>query len=67
MAENWKITLRVYRQKENQAPHFDNFQMDVNPDEYVLDAVERAWAFHDLPSVSAMPVIIPPAVLAGCA
>lgn len=47
MAENWKITLRVYRQKENQTPHFDDFQMDVNPDEYVLDAVERAWAFHD--------------------
>jgi succinate dehydrogenase/fumarate reductase iron-sulfur protein len=47
MAENWKITLRVYRQKENQDSRFDDFQMDVNPDEYVLDAVERAWAFHD--------------------
>jgi len=47
MAETWKITLRVYRQKENQEAHFDDFHMEVNPDEYVLDAVERAWAFHD--------------------
>ena len=47
MAEHWKITLRVYRQKEDQPTHFDDFQMEVDPDEYVLDAVERAWAFHD--------------------
>ncbi len=47
MTEHWKITLRVFRQKENQASHFDDFQMDVSPDEYVLDAVERVWAFHD--------------------
>ena len=47
MTEKWNITLRVYRQKEDEAPHFDEFKMDVNPDEYVLDAVERAWAFHD--------------------
>jgi succinate dehydrogenase/fumarate reductase iron-sulfur protein len=47
MADKWNITLRVYRQKTNEAPHFDEFKMEVNPDEYVLDAVERAWAFHD--------------------
>ncbi len=47
MTEKWNITLRVYRQKEGEAPHFDEFKMEVNPDEYVLDAVERAWAFHD--------------------
>jgi succinate dehydrogenase / fumarate reductase iron-sulfur subunit len=47
MAEKWNITLRVSRQKQDQAPHFDEFRMQVNPDEYVLDAVERAWAFHD--------------------
>lgn len=47
MTEQWKITLRIYRQKEDQTPHFDDFHMDVNPDEYVLDTVERVWAFHD--------------------
>ncbi|MGE5252021.1 MAG: succinate dehydrogenase/fumarate reductase iron-sulfur subunit [Bacteroidota bacterium] len=47
MTEKWNITLRVHRQKQDQAPHFDDFKMEVNPDEYVLDAVERAWAFHD--------------------
>lgn len=47
MTEKWNITLRVYRQKENETPHFDECKMDADPDEYVLDAVERAWAFHD--------------------
>ena len=47
MSPKWNITLRVYRQKENEAPHFDNIAMQVKGDEYVLDAVERAWAFHD--------------------
>ncbi len=47
MAEKWNITLRVSRRKEHEAPHFDDFKMEVDPDEYVLDAVERAWAFHD--------------------
>ena len=62
MTEKWSITLRVHRQKEGEAPHFDDIPMEVNPDEYVLDAVERAWAFHDV-----MPVIIPLAALAACA
>lgn len=43
----WTVTLQVYRQKGSEAPHFDQFKMEVNPDEYVLDAVERVWAFHD--------------------
>lgn len=47
MAEQWNITLRVSRQKGNAARHFEDFQMQVDPDEYVLDAVERVWAFHD--------------------
>jgi succinate dehydrogenase/fumarate reductase iron-sulfur protein len=47
MTEKWNIILRVHRQKEGRAPYFDEFKMEVNPDEYVLDAVERAWAFHD--------------------
>ena len=42
MPEKWNITLRVSRRKQDQQPHFDDFSMEVNPDEYVLDAVERA-------------------------
>jgi succinate dehydrogenase / fumarate reductase iron-sulfur subunit len=43
----WKVTLQISRQKGQEAPHFDQFILDVDPDEYVLDAVERVWAFHD--------------------
>ncbi len=45
--KKWNITLKIYRQKDGSAPHFDEFKMEVNPDEFVLDAVERVWAFHD--------------------
>jgi len=47
MTETWNISLRIYRQKEGEAAHFEDFSIEVNPDEYVLDAVERAWSFYD--------------------
>jgi succinate dehydrogenase / fumarate reductase iron-sulfur subunit len=47
MDTKWNVTFRVYRQKGQQAPHYDEFKMEVSPDEYVLDGVERVWAFHD--------------------
>lgn len=43
----WNITLKIHRQKQGEAPHFEDFAMEVDPDEYVLDAVERVWAFMD--------------------
>jgi succinate dehydrogenase / fumarate reductase iron-sulfur subunit len=43
----WNITLKIHRQKEGETPHYDEFKMEVDPDEYVLDAVERVWAFMD--------------------
>jgi succinate dehydrogenase/fumarate reductase iron-sulfur protein len=43
----WTVTFQVSRKKEQTPAHFDNFKLDVDPDEYVLDAVERIWAFHD--------------------
>jgi succinate dehydrogenase / fumarate reductase iron-sulfur subunit len=43
----WNITLKIHRQKQGETPHFENFTMEVDPDEYVLDAVERVWAFMD--------------------
>ncbi len=43
----WKITLKVFRKKEGKLAHYDRFPLEVDPDEYVLDAIERVWAFHD--------------------
>ncbi|RPI32767.1 MAG: succinate dehydrogenase/fumarate reductase iron-sulfur subunit, partial [Chloroflexota bacterium] len=45
--ETWQVTFRVYRKKVDQPARFDTFKLQVNPDEYVLDAIERIWAFHD--------------------
>ncbi|MBK9714347.1 MAG: succinate dehydrogenase/fumarate reductase iron-sulfur subunit [Kouleothrix sp.] len=44
---NWTVTFQIYRQKGDQPPHFDRFTIAASPDEYVLDGVERVWAFHD--------------------
>jgi succinate dehydrogenase / fumarate reductase iron-sulfur subunit len=46
-AERWNITFIIYRQKGDQAPAFQSFPLEVDPDEYVLDGIERIWAFHD--------------------
>jgi succinate dehydrogenase / fumarate reductase iron-sulfur subunit len=43
----WKLTLRIYRKKGLEAPYFENFDVEVDPDEYVLDGVERIWALRD--------------------
>ena len=44
----WHVNLRIFRYKQDGTqPHFDNFQVEVKPDEYVLDAVERIWAEQD--------------------
>jgi succinate dehydrogenase / fumarate reductase iron-sulfur subunit len=44
----WQVTFQVFRYKQDGSPpRFDTFQLDVRPDEYVLDAVERIWARHD--------------------
>jgi len=45
--EKWNIILNISRQKSGGERSFQNFPMEVDPDEYVLDAVERVWAFHD--------------------
>lgn len=43
----WRIYINVARQNRNEPRHFKSFEMDVDPDEYVLDAIERIWAFQD--------------------
>jgi succinate dehydrogenase/fumarate reductase iron-sulfur protein len=43
----WTVTFTLHRQKGQARAHFDSFTLEVNPDEYVLDGIERIWAFHD--------------------
>jgi succinate dehydrogenase / fumarate reductase iron-sulfur subunit len=43
----WTVTYLVYRQQGQNQPRFDHFTLEMHPDEYVLDGVERIWAFHD--------------------
>lgn len=46
-AIKWTVTFQVYRKKGAEPPHYDNFKLEVDPEEYVLDGVERIWSFHD--------------------
>jgi succinate dehydrogenase/fumarate reductase iron-sulfur protein len=43
----WHVTFQVFRKKGDQPGYYDDFKLEVDPDEYVLDGVERVWAFHD--------------------
>jgi len=47
MTQSWHVTYEIFRKKAAQASHFDRFELKVDPDEYVLDGIERIWAFHD--------------------
>ncbi|GAP21016.1 succinate dehydrogenase/fumarate reductase iron-sulfur subunit [Leptolinea tardivitalis] len=48
MTTTWKITLRILRQKQGETKtSWQDFSLDIDPDETVLDAVERVWAFQD--------------------
>ena len=45
--QEWKVTFSVSRQKDQDPRFFQSFELQVDPDEYVLDAIERIWAFQD--------------------
>src|SRR5512141_1263905 len=45
--ERWQVTFKISRRKAGEPPQLQNFLMEVDPDEYVLDGVERIWANHD--------------------
>lgn len=45
--EKWNVTFVIYRQKTGSEVYHQSFAIEVDPDEYVLDGVERIWAFHD--------------------
>jgi succinate dehydrogenase/fumarate reductase iron-sulfur protein len=43
----WDVTFLLYRQKGQEPAHLDRFMLEIDPDEYVLDGIERIWASHD--------------------
>lgn len=45
--ENWQVSFKIFRQRHGDQSHYQIFSINVNPDEYVLDAIERIWAFED--------------------
>lgn len=48
MAEQkWNVTFLINRQKGDAPGRLEPFKLEVDPKEYVLDAIERIWAFHD--------------------
>lgn len=46
-AETWSITLLVTRCRPGETPRQQAYPVQVDPDENVLDVVERVWAFQD--------------------
>lgn len=48
MTTTWTITLRIRRQKHSDSRSgWENYSLEVDPDETILDAVEKVWAIHD--------------------
>ncbi|MBI4928115.1 MAG: succinate dehydrogenase/fumarate reductase iron-sulfur subunit [Anaerolineae bacterium] len=45
--ERWTVNFLVSRKIGDTKAHLESFKIEVDPDEYVLDGVERIWAFHD--------------------
>ena len=60
----WNITLKVSRQKQGETPHFDEYKMEANPDEHVMDMSSASGLSRIERFVFVTPVIIPPAVRA---
>ncbi len=44
---SWQVRFKVYRQRTGQKGTYQSYVLEVDPDEYILDAVERIWAQHD--------------------
>jgi succinate dehydrogenase / fumarate reductase iron-sulfur subunit len=47
VSTKWQISFKISRKKGNDSPKFEFFKIEVDPDEYVLDGIERIWAFDD--------------------
>jgi succinate dehydrogenase/fumarate reductase iron-sulfur protein len=44
---SWTVTFRIQRQQRHGPPSLMEYTIAVDPDEYVLDGVERIWAYRD--------------------
>ncbi len=47
MGKKWNVTFVISRQKGSEPKHYQPFKIEIDPDEYVLDGIERIGAFHD--------------------
>lgn len=45
--DDWLVTFVITRQRSGKKPYDQAFSIEVNPDEYVLDVIERIWAYQD--------------------
>jgi len=43
----WNLTIEIARKKGSTRRHFNKYHLQADPDEYVLDLVERIWATQD--------------------
>jgi succinate dehydrogenase / fumarate reductase iron-sulfur subunit len=41
------VTLRIFRYKAGEAPHYDTFTVQVADTAHVIDAIDAVWAEHD--------------------
>jgi succinate dehydrogenase/fumarate reductase iron-sulfur protein len=44
---NWQITLRIFRKRHEEAAYYQKFSIEADPDENILDLIERVWAYQD--------------------
>lgn len=43
----WQVTFQISRQRTDGVPSFQKYMIEVDPEEYLLDAIERIWAEQD--------------------
>ena len=47
MTKLWKVTFSIYRKKTDEPEYYQDFQVEIDPEEYVLDGVEKIWYQFD--------------------
>ncbi len=45
--QQWTVIFRIARQRGEGERSYQDFKVQVDPNEYVLDGIERIWAFQD--------------------
>jgi len=45
--KDWKVVFNIARTNEAQGNFYQTFVIEISPDEYVLDGIEKIWAFQD--------------------